>query len=979
MMASSTDFTMEHQRKEGTAGPMDLNVEFEKEDVMDSIDSSRPAPESRPNNALSKLVESETDSENDEAPVQLPRTKLLGRLQPKVDEGSSDSEEDEDAEGAYERVKRSLMSMSSQRESQTDSAPAPSTNIATSSDDEDMPVRSNKIRRPVLRREKSSTPRVTASPKVPSRPSSPGLFVSPESSPVKNRNAILAPAALSDSDRLSTPKHNEDMENRIKRIRAERRARQRKEQEQTTEPKKVTRRADQDSDSDPDGENGRRLTQQARPTRRAGKKAMEDIAREQQRISRNMQLTHQAKTKKRYGMKDLLSKFGYNQDDSSAPTPDSNSVLASSDAEGNQHHDTPPTSPPSQEDMMKMGKVPAATSSSAPADALSAPTSPVLPGIDKGKGRAPEFQHLPVNPLVEQAQSVTAQNARVTTRAPAKADMIELSDSDDDVEMMQRKSRFPVFDRLPQKKQQEAPSLLHLRHLAHLTSPGKKTSKGRKSMNITELQFSLAQKARQQAQKERQDKIEDLKSRGIHIETEEEREKHQLEVEDMVAQFEKARQEDLKLAKLEREEAKKNGEAVDDLPSSDESVDEDYVGSGEEEAEDEEEDIDEEAELELSGSEEEDGGEADDEDELDEEEAANESNELLDDAAEEDNEKEQQESMTDGHLNEEDIEEDAITAPARNRPAHRARNVVIDEDDESQDEISKKSTPVQKASQPSQTQQDDDMAAFGFNSAGPNLGLTQMFAGTMANLESDSQLVHPVDQEVEQDSLDFLRSLPDTQPDNMLSQTQDLLVPNSQAPSSQHAGSHMGVAAPITLGVSQLIQTSPAFSHTQLSEAPEPTQDAGFELSRSPAGLIPPPSTIETVTMPDAESPVVKRKGRLQQRKQMILPELSDADDEITAEKSDLEKTEAAVEAGDAFSVMKKAAKKQKRVADNFNKKTSWARDAIEEQAEESEDEYAGLGGASDEDSGEDDEELAQMIDKDEIKVDERKLAAYFA
>ena len=106
-----------------------------------------------------------------------------------------------------------------------------------------------------------------------------------------------------------------------------------KEREEAQREAKSRRLADQESDSDPDGENGRRLTQQTRPTRKAGKKALEEMARDQQRISRNMQLAHQAKTKKKYGTKDLFAKFGFNQPDAETPsvaaipTPDPSFLL----------------------------------------------------------------------------------------------------------------------------------------------------------------------------------------------------------------------------------------------------------------------------------------------------------------------------------------------------------------------------------------------------------------------------------------------------------------------------------------------------------------------------------------------------------------------------------------------------------------------------------------------------------------------------
>jgi mediator of replication checkpoint protein 1 len=80
-----------------------------------------------------------------------------------------------------------------------------------------------------------------------------------------------------------------------------------------------------------------------------------------------------------------------------------------------------------------------------------------------------------------------------------------------------------------------------------------------------------------------------------------------------------------------------------------------------------------------------------------------------------------------------------------------------------------------------------------------------------------------------------------------------------------------------------------------------------------------------------------------------------------------------------AFDVMRKSSKKKAELED-FDKKKSKAKEMVHEQAEESEDEYAGLGGASDDDSGEDDAYVREMIDDEGGKdVDERELAAFFA
>jgi mediator of replication checkpoint protein 1 len=135
---------------------------------------------------------------------------------------------------------------------------------------------------------------------------------------------------------------------------------------------------------------------------------------------------------------------------------------------------------------------------------------------------------------------------------------------------------------------------------------------------------------------------------------------------------------------------------------------------------------------------------------------------------------------------------------------------------------------------------------------------------------------------------------------------------------------------------------------------------------------------VDTVIVPAVqvlESPIAKKKGRLLKRKDAL------------AAFSDLEDSDADPASGDsenkisanAFDVMKKAVKEKTEV-DNFDKKKSRAKDMVEEQAEESEDEYAGLGGASDDGSGdEEDEEMKKMIDEGEVDVNERKIAAFYA
>jgi mediator of replication checkpoint protein 1 len=312
------------------------------------------------------------------------------------------------------------------------------------------------------------------------------------------------------------------------------------------------------------------------------------------------------------------------------------------------------------------------------------------------------------------------------------------------------------------------------------------------------------------------------------------------------------------------------------------------------------------------------------------------------------------------------------SVPVRKQTVNRSRNVVVDDDDESEDEALKLGSPTQLATQ------DDAMAAFGFGNAGASLGLTQMFAGTMANLESGSQSAPA---EVEQDSLDFLRSLPDTQPGANFSQASNFLVPNSQSLMSPLKDSQTGPESQFSLGISQIVKTSPAFSRTQFEDLPEPTQDAGFSFSRSPAGLMQPPSTVDTVMMSVAESPIKQRKGKLQRGRQAAAGEIPDVEEdfaEVEGGFSDEDDIQLPPKPRNAFTKLQKGAKKQKAMAE-FSKKTSMAKDAVMDQAEESEDEYAGLGGASDDDSGMEDEETNKMIEHGEVDVDERQIAALFA
>ncbi|KAL5422514.1 hypothetical protein PMIN06_002050 [Paraphaeosphaeria minitans] len=963
---------------------------------MTSITPSRAA------NALSKLAESESDSDIDEAVVRRTTGRLLSRLQQIITDDSSDEEQGDSDEDAYERMKRRFAAAKSAADSSgeevedngqgayermkqrllagtglerrleaepTQDAQKPISAAAASSseDGDDAPARVARVRKIQNRRESSESHAASSRSQARSRQPSLGLFVTPESSPAKKTTRDAN--ASNDTSERSMPTRSAEFQERVNRIRAERLA------TRAEEIQRRTRNARQEGEPGPgsnsDSEGSRRLTQLAKPTRKAGKKALEVMARDQQRIVRNMQLTHQAKTRKRYGTKDLFAKFGFNQgvedaESAGLPTPETRLVPTTSDAEAALSRNTPPTSPPNYEEAPEKDDRPHLSGA---ADPFQKGPSPGPTTVDKGKGRAPEFQHLPPNQMMQLSQPVIVQKSPIEPEQPGPEIMVDLDDSDDEPEVIKPKSRFPVFDNLPARKDRESSSLLHLRHLAQLTSPGKRGAKGKKTMNMVQLQGSLFQKARQQAQAERQEKIEMLRAKGIIVETEEEKEKRQMEIEDLVAQFEKEKENDLKLAKREREMAKKNGEFGDGLASSDEEEDEDYVASGDEDDVADNLNYADEVELELSGSEDE---EADDEHELDEDEDDEEmlevpdANALIDTMAGEDEEEEPANDVPEDREDDDmlDAEPEAIV---RRAPAKRIRRVVVDDDDDEESIAQFNGSPTQVATQ------DETMAAFGFGARAPTIGLTQAFAGTMAILESGSQADRPLLQELEQDSIDFLRTLPDSQPG--FSQRNDFFVPNSQSALSQQ-DTQDGSVPLMNLGISQLLEETAIYSNTQASEVPEPTQDAGFLISRSPAGLM--PSTVDTVMLPVPESPIAQRKGKLSRRRAEAPLVLSDVDDENVFSASEAEADAGRPTSEDAFSFLKKAAKQQEKI-DTFNKKTSAAREHLDEQAYESDDEYKGIGGASDEDSGEEDADLAEMIDTSDVKVDERKIAALFA
>ncbi|PYH69885.1 uncharacterized protein BO88DRAFT_318385, partial [Aspergillus vadensis CBS 113365] len=744
----------------------------------------------------------------------------------------------------------------------------------------------------------------------PARSESP-LFVSDEDEAGSGNEEKAQPKANSRFLALVAQKRKEREEK--EKAEAEKRAARAKQQEQ------FSSEILSGSESEGESGSGRKLTQQAsRPARKASKKALEEMNRETQRMSRNMQLAHQAQTKKKITKESFFARFNaVKTDERTAPgasgensstTADS---LNSSDAEAQKEKETPRTSPVLE---------------------------PVEKEAGEGLGKEAETEFRPLedileNPRPQPEQPVVARmeidEAHTTQpgKTPSKKERKELTgppvrvrltreevarqqkdDSDSELEIVTSPAkcrRIAAFENVPARKAQEPASMMKLKALAHITSPTRKSA-----MHPAQLSATVLLKAKQQAARERQERIEELKAKGIHIETAEERAAMEDELENLV---EKARKEAEDIAKIERKAAK--GAEEDD-------EDWDYSGS-EEEAEDE------------------------DEEENEEDKPAGEDG-LVDSEAGEGDESEDDQTET--------MSVDENDAPTQRRK--RPTRVVLDDDDDDDEETDPK-TPAKSIVTP--TTRSVERPQLPTQSSSNLMSLTQAFAGTISGSHQDNV----------QSGSTIPYSAPDPDPmveDRQASDSQTI-IRDSQEPRKGSVDLLAGYAQS-----DSRISESPAPRSTQLSEMPDPTQDAGFVFSPFDPNkrfLGTPQSTIDTVVINrDNQDGSPAPARRMKQLKRGRTADLSMIEEqEENGNEGDFE-----IDAS-AFDVMKKATKKP---AVPFDRKKSKAKEIVEEAAEESDDEYAGLGGASDED----DDEAENAYDRQMINdnsgetVDEKQLAA---
>ncbi|KAK1147366.1 hypothetical protein N8T08_001447 [Aspergillus melleus] len=844
----------------------------------------------------------EDDDEDEDDDVIMPKGRMAARLQ--AENHNTEADASKKPVSAMERVSKSLRNA---KEREDDAA---------GSSDDDLPtagprrrLANTKISEDWMDEDEAHTPERE-------RSFSP-LFVSPGSE--KNaRQGDDGSDAL--EDQRPQPKRNARFEALIAQKRAERERKEKQERQKKKERDEAAKLAaayEEDEDDDIQMDLTGESSRAARPSRKASRKALEDMNRETQRMSRNLQLAHQATTSKKISKESFFARFNFMQPEQpKTASADNSSSMAgsqnSSDAEAQKNRETPQTSP-------VVGPSDKPSTQDASIEASRVDTQ--FPSLEQMVGQAQQQSEQPVVGRVEEPTTNTAPqtvdvkgkkklmtapsvHVRLSRQAVAQNQM---DDSDSDLEVVTspaKSRRLAAFENVPSRKMQESSALLKLKALAHLTSPTRKTT-----MNNAELSATLIYQAKKQAAKERQEKIEELRAKGVIIETAAERAAMEDELENLV---EKARKEAEDIAKQERSASKTGNGDMDD----DDEEDEDYDGS--------EDEVD-------------DNGEDDEEDENGEKGP----NLFESEAGEEDeSEDDQSEIMSTG--------EPETTTQRRKRPTR-----VIEDDDEEEEQAP--TTPARPINATPLSIERPQIP--GLPSNDMTMSLTQAFAGTLGGSQQDSQ----------PPSSTIPHSLPDPAQRGGEWQESDsqMIVKDSQEPQAETTD-FLTRYTPSDARVSE----SPApRAMSQFSSIPDPTQDEGFVLSPfdpSKRFMGTPTSTVETVLVDRnrslSNSPVPNRKMKNLRRGRTELSAIEEQ------EESGFE-----VDAS-AFNVMKKAAKKPNAT---FDRKKSKAKDVVEEAAEESEDEYAGLGGDSDEEDEEENAYDRQMInDNSGETVDEKQLAA---
>ncbi|KAL4952594.1 MRC1-like domain-containing protein [Aspergillus filifer] len=914
---SDSDSDSESEKQKSTTKPSTIPAK-----------STSPRPPKTQPVTTAFTMDSDEDDEDEDEDIIMPRGRMAARLQGGTAE--QQPQERTGTESAFDRVSKILRAERDKPEGEDKDMRGEE--VEDESDD-DLPAAG-----PRRRAQNRQATRAAESDAESNRPQSRAyspLFMSP----TKSLNGEQERREPDSGDEDTAPKRNNRFLELVAQKRKEREEKERIEAEKKAAKAKERQEANanmfsDDESADDAGPRRKKSPQQARPARKAGKRALEEMNRETQRISRNMQLAHEARTKKKITKESFFARFSFMQPQQQTPPeqPGENSSTTaesqhSSDIEAQKDRETPQTSPalppaddpakeqqeeeaplPTFEDLMTQAAKDAKKPPEENTEKTSKPTTE-LSNIKKGK--------LPLR--------VAPARVRLSREQVARSQKDE-SDSDLEIVTSPAKSRrIAAFENLPARHVAEPSSMFKLKVLAQLKSPSRKST----TMNSAELSASLLFQAKQQAGKERRERIEELRAKGVVIETAAERAAFEDQVENLL---EKARKEGEDIAKQERAAAKReNGDDDED--------DSDFVLSG--------------SEDEGQGT----AGEGDDEDEDEDDEGDEDEDEEMEDVAEAKKEGnlidseagKDEDDDADNESDDEETVEPPMEAEVPTQRRKRPTRVVSDDEDE-ENEVQALTTPAKPVNPFASSVERPNIPV---KPSEATMSLTQAFAGTLATTQDMSQ----------GDTIP--QSLPEPIPmsPHGISDSQ-IVIKDSQ---EHRAGSSdpFGYWQP-----DARVSESPAHrSVSNFSQIPDPTQDAGFTFSPfdpSKRFMEAPASTIETVLVSPVKIRNMKnlRRGRAPQFSAVEEQEEEAGDFEIDAS---------------AFDVMKKAAKKSKKPAELFDRNNSKAKEVVEEAAEESDDEYAGLGGASDDDDADDEEnalDRAMINDNSKEKVDAKQLAA---
>ncbi|KAF2482647.1 hypothetical protein BDY17DRAFT_163585 [Neohortaea acidophila] len=725
------------------------------------------------------------------------------------------------------------------------------------------------------------------------------------------------------------------------------------------------------------------MSDATRPSRKASKKALLEMERETQRLTRQQALAHQMKVKKKFTTTDLFAKFNFRQSPALPPTviaekeAGTSSAPSSDDIEEREPASTPPSSPPTPLDRQKslvdhgaLNKLVPTQQHTVAAFLETDADDEDLPDI----AEVLKSSQIPTARRTSPAKEAVQENRGLKLARLGKKAMRQDDSSDDDLDIVPNlPAHLQVFEKATgskgAKRSADSKAIQHLKHLAHLhvnDVPARKKS-SRPSVAPQTLDLQLRKKAKEQARQAQLERIEELRAKGIEIQSVEEREREAEAFEDLL---EKARQDALKLRQAEKA-VKKGADGGDAMVASedeDEDEDEDYSDSGSDMEQDGNDLVDAAAE-EASEEEEED----EDEDEDGDDEAEDEDVEV-DEAPEiaDVDSNEQDDVALDPVLDGTDDTRTELATPAAPSRKARVSRVIRDEDDE--DLVSSEHEDA-----PSTAKADDPFAAFNFGAAGNTdafLSPTQAFNATMQTPTQTTQ----------EDSYDILRRIAppsvaappdflldlDTQMDD---EPQTVPTDESQVPESQRVDLQWETQPPETPAPAHLKRGNSALTETPGWEpSPDPGLPSPWDLQlrgewTASAGVE--HETQSTVRLRVSESPAPSqapdRRGRLIRRR---VAESDESDEDVVPAAS------IRAEKKDAFREMRRRQKEALTTAERAEADKEM-RAMMDEQAEESEDEYAGLGG--DDFVAPETEEDKEMIDSSHIEVDERAIAAHFA